>query len=116
MINHAALLAHDILSRSEWLLGIEHVHGPQAVLLGEDDVVLVCLLRDGAPYIEPFLRHHFALGVPHVALLDNNSTDDSIERAARFDNVTILKSARPYKYARYLFKDYLVRRFGGTAW
>lgn len=116
MINYPALFAHDLLSRSERLLGIEHVHGPQGVPLAEDDVVLVCLVRDGAPYIEPFLRHHFALGVRHVALLDNDSTDDSVERAARFDNVTILKSARPYKYFRYLFKDYLVRRFGGTAW
>ncbi len=116
MINHGALFLHDILSRSEGLLGIEHVYGPGVVDLTEEDVVVLCVVRNGSPYMKAFLQHYVSLGVRHVVLLDNNSTDDGNEKAMQFDHVTILRSTRPYKYCRYLFKDYLVRRFGRNAW
>ena len=45
--------------------------GPPHPEIAPGDAVAVSLVRDGAAQVEPFLRHHFSLGVRHVVLLDN---------------------------------------------
>lgn len=92
------------------------VSGPASVALAPTDVVAVSLVRDGGAHVESFLRHHFALGVRHVVLLDNGSTDSTVAEARRFDDVTVLATALPYRTHKYALKRYLVDRFGGTSW
>ncbi len=92
------------------------VSGPPRVALGPTDVVAVSLVRDGGAHVEAFLQHHFALGVRHVVLLDNGSTDETIAEARRFDGVTVLATELPYRTHKYALKRYLVDRFGRTSW
>jgi hypothetical protein len=95
---------------------VRAVSGPARPALGPADVVAVVLVRDGAAHLEPFLRHHFALGVRHVFLLDNGSTDSTVAQARGFDGVTVLATALPYRSHKYALKRYLVDRFGGRCW
>ncbi len=45
------------------------------------DVVIVCIVKDEADYLEEWLAYHVALGVDHFVIYDNGSTDGSARAA-----------------------------------
>ena len=102
---------------------IEHLHGPEEVSYGEEELVVVCIVRDGRPYVKSFVEHYLSLGAKHIAFLDNNSADGTAEALQNYDNVTVLRTELPYKATglpvgngwtrEVLFKQYLISRFGG---
>ena len=49
-------------------------------------VVIVCIVKDEADYLEEWLAYHFALGVDHVLLYDNGSTDGSATLLKTYQN------------------------------
>ncbi len=98
---------------------IEHLHGPEEVPYGEDELVVVCLVRDGRPYLKSFVEHYRSLGAKHIFFLDNGSTDGTVEALKDYENVTVLRSKLPYRNSKgglggteTLFKQYLIDRFG----
>jgi hypothetical protein len=98
---------------------IEHLHGPEEVDYEPDELVVVCLVRDGRPYVKSFVEHYRSLGVKHLFFLDNNSTDGTVEALKNYDNTTVLRTELPYKNPKgglggteTLFKQYLIGRFG----
>src|SRR5215217_8254503 len=91
---------------------IEHLHGPQEVDYEPDELVVVCLVRDGRPYVKSFVEHYRSLGATHIFFLDNGSTDGTVEALKNHNNVTVLQTMLPYKKYHLLFKQYLVGRFG----
>src|SRR5215207_11105635 len=91
---------------------IEHLYGPEEVDYGPDELVVVCLVRDGRPYVKSFVEHYLSLGAKHIFFLDNDSTDGTVEALKGYENVTVLRTALPYKEYKYLFKQYLIERFG----
>ena len=101
-----------------WILehNVEHVHGPREVEYGVDELVVLVLLRNGRPYIKPFIEHYFSLGVKHIVFLDNGSTDGTVEALQNYENVTVLRSRLPFKKYNITLKQYLVERFGRGRW
>jgi glycosyltransferase involved in cell wall biosynthesis len=101
-----------------WILehNVEHVHGPREVEYGVDELVVLVLLRNGRPYIKPFIEHYFTLGVKHIVFLDNGSTDGTVEALQNYENVTVLRSQLPFKKYNITLKQYLVERFGRGRW
>jgi Glycosyl transferase family 2 len=97
-------------------LGVEHVHGPEVVPLREDELVVVCLVRDGQPWIEPFVAHYSSLGARHMVFLDNGSVDATVSVGASYDNVTVLRSVLPFNRYELLLRQYLIQRFGKGRW
>jgi len=105
---------------------IEHLHGPEEVPYGEDELVVVCIVRDGRPYVKSFVEHYFSLGAKNIAFLDNNSADGTVEALQNYDNVTVLWTKLPYKAEggtmgnswtrEVLFKRHLISRFGENRW
>src|SRR5215216_6090620 len=91
---------------------IEHLHGPQEVDYEPDELVVVCLVRDGRPYVKSFVEHYRSLGAKHLFFLDNGSTDGTVEALKNYDNTTVLRSKLPFKEYDVLFKQYLIGRFG----
>jgi len=95
---------------------IEHLHGPEAVAYKPDELIVVCLVRDGRPYVKSYVEHYLSLGVKHIAFLDNDSTDGTVVALKNYENVTVLRTKLPYKAGpggtEYLFKKYLISRFG----
>jgi hypothetical protein len=76
-------------------LDLRRVRGPARVTLAEDEAVAICLVKDGAYFLPAFLAHHFRIGVRHVVLVDNGSTDGTLDIAAAHDRVTVLRSRLP---------------------
>src|SRR5829696_1002370 len=91
---------------------IEHLHGPEEVDYEPDELVVVCLVRDGRPYVKSFVEHYRSLGAKHLFFLDNNSTDGTVEALQNYNNVTVLQTMLPYKEYKHLMKQYLMGRFG----
>jgi Glycosyl transferase family 2 len=91
---------------------IEHLHGPEEVAYEPDELVVVCLVRDGRPYVKSFVEHYRSLGAKHLFFLDNNSTDGTVEALKNYDNTTVFRSKLPFKEYDVLFKQYLIGRFG----
>ena len=74
-----------------------NAHGPERVTLSDDQAGLVVLVRDAAWFLPAFLSHHLALGVAHVVVVDNGSTDATVRIAAAHDGVTVLSNPVPAK-------------------
>ena len=98
----------------KWILhfNLEHLYGPEEVAYEMDELVVVCLVRDGRPYVKSFVEHYLSLGAKHLFFLDNASTDGTVEALKEYDNVTVLRTALPYKRYKGAMKQYLLERFG----
>jgi hypothetical protein len=95
---------------------IRHVHGSEAVAYKTDELVVVCLVRDGRPYLKSFIEHYFSLGVKHIVFMDNGSSDGTVSAARSYDNVTILQTELPFKEHKKSLRQYMVTRFGRGRW
>jgi hypothetical protein len=102
------------------LLDVEHLHGPKEVPYGKQELIVLCLVRNGMPWIESFIEHYFALGVKHIVFLENDSTDETVSAASRHDNVTVLRTKlRVNAYegaAEVVMRQYLISRFAKNRW
>ncbi|HYO16573.1 MAG TPA: glycosyltransferase family 2 protein [Thermoanaerobaculia bacterium] len=90
--------------------------GPREVSYGPDELLAICVVRNGAVHVRSFLDHHLGLGVRHIVLLDNGSTDGTIDLARGYENVTILRTDCPYRLYENVMKRYLARRFSRGRW
>ena len=102
----------------KWILhfNIEHVHGPEEVNYGPDELVVVCLVRDSRPYVKSFVEHYLSMGAKHLFFLDNGSTDGTVEALKEYDHLTVLRTGLPYKRYKGAMKQYLIERFGRGRW
>lgn len=104
------------LRKERLRLTVRHLHGPAAIVSAPDEAIVVAPVYNGERYIRSFVAHHTDLGVRHIVLLDNGSSDRTVELAAAYSNVTVLQSRLPYKVYKNLFREYLLRRFGRAGW
>lgn len=81
-----------------------------------DELIVVCLVRNGELYMKSFSEHYFSLGVKHIIFLDNNSTDETVSLARDYENVTVLRTKLPFKKYEHLMRQYLIARFARGRW
>jgi len=95
---------------------VRHIHGPRRIKYEKNEVIVLCLVRNGELLMKSFIEHYFSLGVKHIVFLDNGSTDETISIARKYKNVTILQTKVSYKKFKTLMKGYLIRRFSKNRW
>ena len=102
----------------KWLLhhGTELLHGPAEVGYERDELIVLCLLRDGRHYVKPFVEHYLSLGAKHLVFLDNGSTDGTVDALETYDEVTVLRTELPFKKYQISMRQYLIERFGKGRW
>lgn len=111
---HGPLAGHtqkQTLERS-----LEHLHGPEQVDYAIDELVVLCLVRNGRPYVKAFVDHYSALGAEHIFIMDNGSTDGTVEYLQGCKNVTVFRTGLPFKEYQMAIKQYLFERFGRERW
>lgn len=96
-------------------LSFRHLHGPERISLADDQAGLVLLARNVEWFLPAFLDHHFALGVAHVLIVDNGSTDRTLDIARR-DRVTVLQSTLPVKRHEVRMRAMAARRVLRGGW
>ncbi len=116
--NNGAPCGLAIERAQKWILhfNLEHLHGPEEVPYEKDELVVVCVVRDGRPYVRSFVEHYLSMGVKHLIFLDNGSTDGTVEALKAYPNVTVLRTTLPYKRYEYPMTQYLIERFGRERW
>lgn len=116
--SRARLALRDALLRARLAVGggIEHVQGPREIDLGEDELVVLCMVRNGAPWLPTYLRHYRDLGARHFVFLDNGSDDATVEIASSAEDSSVFRTPLPYEPYFVVLKRWLVRRFGRGCW
>jgi glycosyltransferase involved in cell wall biosynthesis len=95
---------------------VKHISGTQRINYEMDELIVLCVVRNGEVYIKSFIDHYFSLGVKHIVFLDNGSTDETIAIAQSYKNVTILQGECNYQKYENVMKKYLVKRFSQNRW
>ena len=77
----------------------------------DDNLTILCVVRNGELYVRSFIDHYLNLGVKQIVFLDNESIDNTVNIAETYKNVTVVRTK--YKNQKYLptMKQYLVERF-----
>ncbi len=88
---------------------------PQAPL-HSDDVILLCIVKNGASYLPAFLAHYQKIGIKHFCFLDNGSEDETLNILSEFEQASVFQCDLPYKVYYQAFKRFLVARFGQQQW
>lgn len=94
----------------------QHISGPKKISLHENEVVLVCLLKDAEYYLEHLIEHHRSIGVKHFLLIDNGSTDKTTELFAEAPDVTVYSNTLPAKEYECLLRAQIARRVVKGGW
>lgn len=95
---------------------LEHLHGPGEVKAPPHVPVVVTLVRNGEMWMRSFVEHYTALGVAHIFLLDNGSTDDTVKLAAGYDGVTVYRTALSFRQYELGMRRWLSHTFGLGRW
>ena len=103
---------------------VRHLHGPEEVPYEENELVVLCLVRDGEPWLKSFVEHYRSLGVKHIVFLDNGSRDSTVSVASGYDGVTVLQTELPFdanvegsrRSGHKVMRRYLIERFGEGRW
>jgi Glycosyl transferase family 2 len=97
-------------------LRVRHLHGSSRIDCGPDDVVVISIMRNGEAWLKSFFAHHRSMGVRHFAILDNGSTDNTVEFLSKQPDVTLLQTYAPYHAYENAIKRYLARRYCHGRW
>lgn len=77
---------------------------------------MVCLLRNGAYYLDALLRHHRSIGVSHFVFIDNGSEDDTVARLSAEPDVTVISNPLPVARYESLMRVNTARRCVRGGW
>jgi hypothetical protein len=84
-------------------------------IIKKDHILLFAVLRNESLRLPYFIKYYKNLGVNHFFLLDNNSTDYTIQIASEMDNVNVLKTKDKYRNHWY-WMEYLLQKYGRNHW
>jgi glycosyl transferase family 2 len=88
------------------------LHGPRWVPYQEDELLAVCLVRNGERFLDSFVQHYLGLGVRHIVFLDNDSTDSTVALASAYPQVSVYATDLPFRGNNRLMRRFLLNRFG----
>lgn len=93
-----------------------HLYGPRKVKLADDEVAAVCMLKNGAYYLDTLMAHHRSLGVKHFLFIDNGSDDGTIEQLEKYDDVTIVSNKLPVAHYECKMRAIIARQVFDGGW
>lgn len=95
---------------------VRHLHGAKQVTRSQTDCIVISVIKDCQDYIEPFINYYLDCGFSHIVLMDNGSTDKTIELASQYDQVTILQCLLPFGHYKRHMCNYMAYRFSVHHW
>jgi glycosyltransferase involved in cell wall biosynthesis len=104
------------IGRSRRWINTQHLHGKKTVYLSDTQVMVTLLARNSAYFIRNYIEYYRALGVHHILVIDNGSTDGTIDICREFDNVTVLQNLLPAKHNESGFRTELSQRVAKGGW
>ncbi|NNF24268.1 MAG: glycosyltransferase family 2 protein [Rhodobacteraceae bacterium] len=82
------------------------------------DVLLFCTLRNELVRLPYFLKYYRTLGIRHFLFVDNGSDDGSLEYLAKQPDVSVWRTDKSYKRARFGmdWMNWLLRKYAHGHW
>ena len=112
----------DILDVPEHEI-IQHIASHSRIMAGSpiegltnNDLVVMCVVKDGEAYVREFIEHYLRLAPRQIIFLDNGSTDETIRIAREFPGTVVVECLLPYKVFFQAFKRYLIKTYGLECW
>lgn len=87
----------------------KHIFGLKKINSSVNDLIVLCVVRNGESSIKTFIEHYFSLGAKHIVFLDNDSNDRTIAIASNYDNVTILQTNYKLPIYKTVMRKYLLQ-------
>jgi hypothetical protein len=87
---------------------------PPKRIPGEIWLFLAC--RDESLRLPAMLRYHFDLGVSRVILIDNGSTDATLDIAAADPRIHVFRTTQSFEGNEIAWKELMLRRYGIGHW
>lgn len=81
----------------------------------DEEIRLFAIARNESLRLPFFLNYYFENGVDRVFLIDNNSTDNTVEIALSFDNVHVFRIEESFKRFWY-WMEYFLDIYGKNHW
>lgn len=103
--------AHAAAGRS-----VVHLHGPKHVETAPTQLVVTCLVHNGAVHLPTFIEHYRRLGVSHQVFLDHESSDETREIIARHPDTSLYSTHLSFATYQISMKRWLVKTFGRGGW
>jgi hypothetical protein len=97
-------------------IATRHLSGPRRIDLSADDVVLVCMIKNGSYYLDVLLEHHRALGIKNFLFIDNGSEDGTRDRLAAQPDVTTVTNRLPVAKFETLMRSQVAQRIVKGGW
>ena len=95
--------------RRRFARSLRHIQGTTGPLGEPGDVVVVALVRDGAYYLDEFLRYYRSLGAAGFVFCDNGSSDGTLERLAGEADCVVLQSTLPWGEVENRFRNHAAK-------
>lgn len=97
-------------------LSFRRIHGPARVTLPDNAFAVVTLMKNAEWFLPAFLEHHLAVGAAHIVIVDNGSTDRTVEIARAHPRVTVLHNPMPAKRHEVELRAQAARRVVRGGW
>ena len=81
-----------------------------------DDVIVFSLVKNGAYYLKSFIEYYLSIGVNHIVLIDNGSTDATLSIALGYREVSIVQSMLPARDYECELRLHAAKIFGRGGW
>jgi glycosyltransferase involved in cell wall biosynthesis len=104
------------MRRWRMFLSVKHLYGPRNISYAPDELVIICLVRNGRRYIKSFVDYHISLGAKHIVFVDNGSDDGTVSIAQEYESVTIIQTRLPFWKYEVEMRWYAISRFGKGRW
>ena len=104
------------IRRFKVYFGTRHVFGERKVVLASNQVMCVSMLKDAEYYIDELIRHHFEVGVSHILIIDNGSTDRTVELASRYPRVSVCRNHLPVRDYEVLIRSIAAKKYTVGGW
>jgi hypothetical protein len=88
----------------------------QPISLKKNELIVVCVVRDGGAHIEEFVNYYCGFGAKYIVFMDNGSVDNTLELAKKYENVIVLQNLLPFKKYNRLFNYYLFDNYCRNGW
>ena len=76
---------------------INHLYGITNIRYRPDELVIVCLVKDGMEYLPAFLHYYRKMGIVHFIFIDNGSKDGTLSFLKQCDDVTLYSTSLEHK-------------------
>lgn len=98
------------------LWNTRHISGPRRIALEENEVALVCMLKNGEYYLEKLLDHHRSIGIRNFLIIDNGSSDRTREIAKSHADVSLYSNNLSVYHYECLLRSMISRRVVRGGW